>query len=79
MIERITLLSNYTSILQQSIQKLQEEAARLGQSQMLLAVRARVLGLRLIVGRIFVTTYSFAAQQWNKLNSFSIKVWLCYV
>lgn len=61
--------------MQQSIQKLQEEAARLGQSQMLLAVRARVLGLRLIVGRIFVTTYSFAAQQWNKLNSFSIKTY----
>lgn len=72
-------MSSYTSVQQQSIQKLQEEAARLGQSQMLLAVRARVLGLRLIVGRIFVTTYSFAAQQWNKLNSFSIKVWLCHV
>ena len=61
-------------LLQDSIQKLQEEAARLGRSQMLLAVRARVLGLCVIVGRVFVTTYSFAVQQWNKLNSFSIKV-----
>ena len=41
---------------------------------MLLAVRARVLGVRLVVGRVFVTSYSFAARQWDKLNSFSIKV-----
>ena len=60
--------------LQQSIKKLQEEASRLGRSQMLLFLRARALGIRLLVGRAFVTSYSFMRQQWTKFSSFSLKV-----
>ncbi|XP_065911814.1 mitochondrial import inner membrane translocase subunit TIM44-like [Dysidea avara] len=61
--------------MQQSIKKLQEEASRLGRSQMLLSLRARALGIRLLVGRAFVTSYSFMRQQWTKFSSFSLKTY----
>jgi len=71
----VAIFSKISSVcLQQSIKKLQEEASRLGRSQVLLSLRSRALGIRLLVGRMFVTSYSFMRQQWTKLSSFSLKV-----